>query len=261
MGAALTVDPRWWASFFDEDWLLIARQAPPERAAQMVDFAVEQLGLDEGTRVLDLACGHGRHSLELARRGIPVVGLDHSEPALALARAAALSEELAAEFVRGDMRDLPFGDGEFAAVINLFTSFGYFEDELDDERVLGEVARLLGPTGRFLLDTINAPWLFRNFRERMWRELEDEAVLLEEHSYDLVAGRNEARWTLIRPDGTRGELAHSLRIYTAPELVAMLSRAGLVHTATYGDFEAGECTPETHRLILVAAKEATTPVE
>ncbi len=238
MGAALTVDPRWWASFFDEDWLLIARQAPPERAAQMVDFAVEQLGLDEGTRVLDLACGHGRHSLELARRGIPVVGLDHSEPALALARAAALSEELAAEFV-----------------------FGYFEDELDDERVLGEVARLLGPTGRFLLDTINAPWLFRNFRERMWRELEDEAVLLEEHSYDLVAGRNEARWTLIRPDGTRGELAHSLRIYTAPELVAMLSRAGLVHTATYGDFEAGECTPETHRLILVAAKEATTPVE
>jgi len=73
----LSVDPEWWRSFFGEDYLLITQREPQSEAAvTVVDFLVERLELGSDTRVLDLGCGHGRHTLELARRGIPVVGLD-----------------------------------------------------------------------------------------------------------------------------------------------------------------------------------------
>jgi len=127
----LSVDPNWWKSFFGDDYLLITREARPrsESPAGMVDFLVERLELGPDKRVLDLACGHGRHALELARRGVPVVGLDYSEPALALARATVEAEGLEAESVHGDMRELPFADESFDAVANFFTAFGYFAAE------------------------------------------------------------------------------------------------------------------------------------
>jgi SAM-dependent methyltransferase len=254
----LSVDPEWWRSFFGEDYLLIAQQGAPrsEAVVSMVDFLVERLELGPATRVLDLACGHGRHTLELARRGTPVVGLDYSEPSLAAARAAADAEGLDVELVRGDMRELPFPDGSFAAVANVFTAFGYFDDEEDDERVLREVAQVLAPGGRLLLDTISPPGLFPRYRERQWEELPGGVLFLQEHRYDAVRGRNEARWTLIHPDGERKVLEHSVRLYTLPELIALIDRAGLAFTAAYGDFDGADYERTSLRLIVVASRSA-----
>src|SRR5207237_6807952 len=115
------------------------------------DFVVSALELAPGARVLDLACGHGRHSARLARRGFDVTGLDVSASSLELAR----ETEPAAEYVEGDMRELPFEDASFDAAINLFTAFGYFDDEAADQRVLHEVARVLRSGASFLLDTVH----------------------------------------------------------------------------------------------------------
>ena len=149
----MDVDPRWHESFFGEDWLRIALSIPDERADQQTDFVVSALELAPGARVLDLACGHGRHSARLARLGFDVTGLDVSASSLELAR----ETEPAAEYVEGDMREIPVEDESFDAVINLFTAFGYFEDEDDDQRVLNEVARVLRPGGAFLIDTLIRP--------------------------------------------------------------------------------------------------------
>jgi ubiquinone/menaquinone biosynthesis C-methylase UbiE len=252
----LSVDPEWWRSFFGEDYLLIARQAPPEQAAQMIDFVVDRLELGEGSRVLDVGCGSGRHTLELVRRGISATGLDYSEPSPALAREAADAEGLEVELVRGDMRELPFPDGSFDAVVNLFTAFGYFDDETDDERVLREVTRVLHPDGHFLIDLLSPPGLFPRYRDKLWERLPGDLVLLQEHRYDAVRGRNEARWTLIHPDGRRGVLEHSLRLYTLPELIALLRRVGLTFSNAYGDFEGADYDRESRRLIVVASRSA-----
>jgi SAM-dependent methyltransferase len=254
----LKIDPHWWESFFGDDYLLIAQEAPPEQAVQMVDFVVDRLALGPETRILDLGCGYGRHTLELARRGIPVVGLDYSEPSLALARANAEAEGLEVELVQGDMGKLPFPDERFDAVVNLFTAFGYFEDEADDERVLREVARVIVPGGRLLLDTISPPGLLPRYRERSWEELPDGILFLQEHRYDAVRGRNEARWTLIHPGGERKVLEHSVRLYTLPELIAMFDRAGLVFSAAFGDFEGADYDRVSLRLIVVASRSAPT---
>jgi ubiquinone/menaquinone biosynthesis C-methylase UbiE len=256
----LSVDPEWWRSFFGEDYLRIARagDSMPDTAAAMVDFLVDRLELGPATRVLDLACGHGRHTLELARRGIPVVGLDYSEPSLAAARATAEAEGLQVELVRADMREIPFPDESFAAVANLFAAFGYFDDEADNQRVLSEIARVLVPGGRLLLETISPPGLFPRFVERNWSERPDGALLLEERRYDAVRGRNDGRWILIEPTGERKVLEHSARLYTAPELIALLERAGLTFGAAYGDYQGADYDRMSRRLIVVASRSAPT---
>jgi ubiquinone/menaquinone biosynthesis C-methylase UbiE len=244
------VDPRWHESFFGEDWLRIALSIPDERADQQTDFVVEALDLRPGARVLDLACGHGRHSARLARRGFAVTGLDVSASSLELAR----ETEPAAQYVEGDMRELPFEASSFDAVINLFTAFGYFEDEADDQRVLHEVARVLRPGGAFLIDTINPPGLFGRVRGRHWDRLDDGTLMLEEHEYDVVTGRTKTDWTLIFADGERRELRHTVRAYTAPELARLLSTARLELTSSWGDFDGNELGRESWRLILRADK-------
>lgn len=248
------VDPRWYDSFFGEDWLAIARTIEdPERTNLQVDFVVDRLGLEPGARILDLACGHGRHALELARRGHRVTGIDLSEPSLALAREAATAEHLDAEFVRGDMRELPWED-EFDAVLNMFTAFGYFEDESADQLVLEQIARVLHPEGSLLLDTISLFMLARGFHPRSFQELDDGRVLLEDRSYDPLTGRSTATWTLLAPGGERSELRTSLRVYTLPELRLMLARAGLQVEAAWSDFDGRDYGFEGSRLIVHARR-------
>ena len=103
----IEADPRWYESFFDDDWLVIALGHDDQRTPEQVDAIVERLGLEPGARVLDVACGHGRHALRLAQRGLRVTGIDSSERSLAHARLAAADAGVEIEYVQGDMRELP----------------------------------------------------------------------------------------------------------------------------------------------------------
>ena len=250
----ITAPPDWYDGFFEHEWLdEIALQREDERTAQETDFLVDKLELEPGARVLDLACGHGRIALELARRGYGVTGLDLSPRSLELAGEAATRHGLDVEWVRADMREIP-EDATFDAVINVFTSFGYFDDETENQRVIDGVARALRPGGRFLVDTINLLGLARKYRQRWWHENEAGVIEVDEHSYDFLAGRNRARWTFIRPDGSRSELVHSVRTYAPHELARMLQQAGLAIAGSWGGFDGQELSFDSWRLILLAGK-------
>ena len=112
------------------------------------------------------------------------------------------------------------------------------------------------PGGRLLLDTLSPPGLFPRYVEHLWKELPGGIVFLQEHWYDAVRGRNQARWTLIHPDGSRAELEHSLRLYMLTELIPLLARAGLSFSTAYGDFEGADYDRESRRLIIVASRNA-----
>jgi SAM-dependent methyltransferase len=243
----------WFESFFDDDWLRIAVDRDDDRTPHEVDFLLGRLALDPGGCVLDVACGHGRHALELARRGYRVTGVDLSAPSLELARRNAAEAGADIDYIHGDMRELPWR-AEFDGAFNLFSSFGYFESQPEDERVVGAVARALRPGGRFVLDVVNPPALFSRFTPKSWDTAPDGRLTITEVDYDVRSGRNLQTWTIVRPDGSRVTKWFSVRMYTAPELEAMLGHAGLAVVELHGGFDGAELTREAWRLIVTAER-------
>ena len=241
----------WFDGYFEGEWLdEIALNIPEERTLEEIHFVVERLELEPGARVLDVACGHGRHSLELARRGFTVTGVDLSPRSIALAREAAERDGLDTTFDVLDARELDF-HAEFDAVINLFTSvIGYFEDQADNQRVVDGAARALREGGSFLVETINLLALARGFRELDWVEYESGTLMVERREFDVRRARNRADWTFVNPDGRRRTLSHSLRVYAPHELIAMFEAAGLEVVGSWGSFEGDELSLEAKRVIL-----------
>jgi SAM-dependent methyltransferase len=247
------VDPRWYEGWFEAEWLdYLSLPRDPELTVRQIDFLLERLDLDPGSSVLDVACGRGRHSVELARRGFRVTGIDLSPRSLELARAAAADAGVDVDFRCLDMRELDY-DGVFDGAYNVFTSFGYFQEDVENERVLLGVVRALRQGGRFLIDTINPIALARVFQERDWREFDDGTLFTEHRWQNQLTGRGGGTWTFIHPDGSRAVLDHSVRFYAPWELRLDLERAGLVVEGAWGSFDGTELGDGT-RTILLAQK-------
>jgi SAM-dependent methyltransferase len=258
--ASVTVETRtqpWFVEFFGADYLLAYEPLlTEERTQDEVAFVERVLGLRSGQAVLDLCCGPGRHTLLLAKHGISATGQDLSERYIENARECAAAQGLSAQFVRGDMREIPFA-AHFDAVINLFTSFGYLETDADNTAVLRAVARALKPGGRLLLDTMNLGWVLANQVPEERHERPDGTVLMERRRFDDAEGRNHVWFELTPPGGAMRELVgHHVRLYSHDELVSMAADAGLEPTETYGGFDGSSYEVGSRRLILVARKPA-----
>ena len=255
----------WYETFFDENYLKeYASGLTPERARREVDFISSTLNLPQaapdatgGARILDLCCGHGRHTVELAAAGYSMVGQDLSATFLDLAEDAAAARNLQIRFVHADMREIPF-EGEFDAIINMFTAFGYFDDDTEDRKVLSVVARALKPEGKFLIDLINAPLIVRDFLAQSWEELPDGTVVLTQRDYNLLTGNNEELRTYIAPDGSKREVRLTCRMYFYPEFAKMLNCAGLTPIQVFGDYDSSEYTWDSRRMIVLAEKQRET---
>jgi SAM-dependent methyltransferase len=220
-------DKAFWAAvkpslFGEERWKLAARDAEPLK---------ELLQLKPGARVLDLCCGPGRFSIELARRGFKVTGVDRTVLYLAEARRRARQQKLDVELVRSDMRAF-VRPRAFDACINMFTSFGYFENPADDFKVCRHVLRSLRPGGRFLVQAAGKEWLARNFQPSDWSESGGTYVLEERKVAPGWTGL-ENHWVLIRQGKVR-EFRFFLRVYSGVELRDLLLRAGFARADIYG---------------------------
>jgi SAM-dependent methyltransferase len=230
-------------------------EAEAARTLSEVDFLLSVLTLPPGSAVLDLACGHGRHAIELAKRGYQVTGLDLSASHLALAREAAAASGVTVNWVEADMRDLP--PGPFDAVINLFSAFGYLESDAADQQVLTAVGQVLRPGGRFILETRNREQVVRTFQPRVWQPLADGSLFLQEATLDLIEGRIHTRVTLVEPDGRREQRDFIVRQYTLAELVHMLGAAGLTMHESWGGIDGSRYTLDSPRLLVLAERSTT----
>jgi len=215
--------------------------------------AIRLLALTEGDRVLDVGCGFGRHAVQMARRGLRVVGLDLSAYFLALGQERARTAGVDVRFVRGDMQLLPF-TGIFDAAVCLGGSFGQFETEDEDLALLTETAQALRPRGKFLLDVANRDGILSRFIGKDWDQLEDGTVVLRERQWDSLRGRVEGKDIVVGPDGRRREYAHSMRLYGAPEISSMLRRAGFDVLAMYGSLAGAAVGWDSPRVNVVAQR-------
>lgn len=243
-------DP-WYASWFGEEYLALYPERDDLEAQRQAEFVLGILSpyARKGRGgILDLACGTGRHAVVLARGG-PVTGVDLSAPLLGRARAR--RAEPGPGLVRADMRRLPFAGGAFGAVVNFFTSFGYFDDPADDVRVLGEVARVLAPGGAFLSDVFNAARVLSTLVSREERTVAGERVSIR-RSYDPGSRRVEKEITMGTGPAAR-TFRERVRVYLRDELEALHREARFGVTAAFGDFDGTPYDPRrSPRLILLA---------
>ena len=244
----------WYQNFFREDYSRIyAPFLPQKRSEQDVADILTILTPHPQSRILDLCCGQGRHAVPLAKAGYQVTGLDLSTQLLAQAIEAAGREGTEVEWIQSDMRQIPYTQA-FDAVINIFTSFGYLENEAEDQQVLEQVANSLKPGGLFLLETVYQPKVLRAYSPHGIIRYPDGMIVLEERQIDLVSSRNEVSITLLYPDGTRGEQYQSMRIYTLTELTRMLGYAGLEVREYYGGLDRSPLSLDSRLVILSQRK-------
>ncbi len=247
-------EQHWYQEFFGKTYLkLYAPRFSAAATERQVDFIVRELELTSGMRLLDLCCGQGRHVVPLAQRGMHVVGQDLSGALLAAAKRSASAAGVSPEFVERDMREIDW-TGEFDAVINVFTAFGYFEDDSENQRVLDGVAKALKGGGRFLIDVVNYAWLMQHWRTHGWNRADDGTLELETCRIDWRTGMNEVDHEIVYPDGHRHTITNRLRLFASHELVAWIERAGLCVLKLLGSWGGQPYGREAPRLIVVAQK-------
>lgn len=237
----------YWTTF---ESILFNRKRLADTTAQ-VDQIIKLLKIEEGAKILDLCCGIGRHSLEFARRGFQVTGVDRTKSYLGKAKKQAKSEDLNIVFVNEDMRTFCRTDA-FDVVINMFTSFGYFEDAEDDRRVVENVFRSLKSGGEFLIEMEGKELLARKFRERDWSEI-NGVIILEERKLIQNWEKLESRWIIVK-NGQQIEYRFILRLYSAVEIRLLLQQSGFNDVQIYGNLEGIEYNQSAERLVVVASK-------
>ncbi len=240
-------DAPWYRRWFGEEYLHLYPHRDLQEAALAVDLLLESVPLRRVDRVLDLACGSGRHMKALHQRGIRTTGLDLSHALLLRAGLAVPGAQL----VRGDMRNLPFPEGVFSAVSSFFTSFGYFEDELDDRAVLGEVRRVLRRGGYLLLDFLNADRVRESLEASDERVVEGQRVIQDRALED--DGRIVRKQIRISAEGEEPRVfMERVRLYEAEELESMLSEQRLEPVARFGGYDGAPPSSESPRVIILA---------
>lgn len=210
------------------------------------------MGLPVGARVLDVPCGQGRHAHLLAESGLDVDGLDYSSELLTVARKRGTGRNL--RYTRGDMRRLPARwKGRFDAVVNLFTSFGFFAHPRDDARVVTEFARVLKRGGVMVWHGGSRDGVVARFLARDWWT-SDGTLFAQQREFDPLSGLLTVRSTWTR--GTKsGQREHRIRLYTATRLAELFADAGLVVEQAFDGFTDRLLTRTSSEMLLVARKE------
>lgn len=257
----------WWQSAYTERYFKTRPSAriSSEQTAKDTDFIVKALNLKKEAKILDLGCGHGRHSIALAERGYNVTGLDYSRDFIELARKEAKAKGVPVQFVRQDMREITY-EVEFDAVINFFSSFGYFANDEDNRLILQKVAKALKPGGNLLID-LNS--LGRTLRRYLVNGRYDE----KRQVFTLTRDR-------VFPSGQKGQLqldfdprtmksswiyywsengkaqqdGGEIRVYSLAEITHLLKDAGLEVYKVWGGYELEDFTSISPRMILKARK-------
>lgn len=241
----------WYEASFGKDYLIVYKHRDLQGASAEVRRMAEWLQLPSGSRVFDLCCGMGRHSLALADAGYEVTGMDLSRVLLEEARRH--DRESRVTWLEGDMRSIP-AEGPFDAVVNLFTSFGYFEDDRENAGVLKEIARILKPGGKYIVDYLNSEYVQRQLVPHSERQ---EGSLHIDERRSVEDGFVRKRIVITEPGNPERTYLEQVKLYGLEDFRWMLEEAGLAVDHVYGYSDGSPYSEsDSQRLILVGHKPA-----
>ena len=241
----------WFAEWFDSPYYHILYKNHDETEAKTaLDNLLNTMSLPTEARILDLACGKGRHSKYLAEKGFDVTGLDISMASIAFARQF---EHEHLTFYQHDMR-LPFRMNYYDAVMNMFTSFGYFKTDADHLKTLINVSKGLRKDGLFLLDFFNANWV----RDNLVVKAEKTVDGLTFHLHKSIRKGYVYKTVDFKTGGRHFEFREKVRLFDLQDFQNLFDKAGLELIKTFGSYALEPYDPQvSKRLILLARKKPT----
>lgn len=239
----------WTLDILDQSWV--------EDTKQQVDFIIEKLELKGTEKILDLACGFGRHSLELARRGYDVTGVDITPQYIEYATKQAQMEKLNACFICSDIRDVGFYN-EFDVVINMADgAIGYLENEEENLKIFRVVSEALKSGGKHFMDIMNGNYAKTNFPCRMWEAGENGLTLSdfewEEETKTLIYGQIDYRYgeKISKPEITEG---NTVRLYSLDEIESVFCNLGMRVCESYADYKGTLSSDNKIQIIVYSRK-------
>ncbi len=249
-----TRDEKWYEAWFDRDeYELVYRHRDDDDAHKVIALIEKAIAPPPGSTILDVGCGRGRHAIGLAENGYKVTGLDLSPRSIAAARRRAEEAAMAVEFIEGDMRDRVC-DACFDGAVNLFTAFGYFENEEDHSRAIAAIAASIKPRGWFFQDFLN-PSFVRKRIVTEDRRVEGNVEIVQRRLLDEGRIRKDI---LLRRDGDTFEFHESVRLLEHEDFEHMYEASGLSMITTFGDYDGHAFTEDSPRMIMLSRKTVET---
>lgn len=238
----------WFESWFDTSYYhTLYKNRDDQEAQAFIGNLVDKMQLPQGSHVLDLACGKGRHSVTLFTHGYNVLGVDLSPQSIDYAEYMS-NEHL--QFQVHDMREVIQGE-KFDAVFNLFTSFGYFATHEDNKKVLSSVNQMLNPEGLLLIDFMNASKVISNLVTQEIKEV-DGITFNISRKYD---GDHIFKYIHFEADGTEHNYMERVQALKLADFQSLLQEANFDIIDTFGDFNLGSFDEaNSDRLIILARK-------
>jgi len=241
----------WFEEWFEsEEYLTVYKHRNDEEAEILISLVLANVQLLPGAKALDLGCGAGRHALLLASRGFEVTGVDQSSKLLSVAEDDAKKNGLQTRFIKADIRTVPFLES-FDLILNVFTSFGYFEDDEDNFAVFANVSKLLSENGVFVFDFFNAEHVKNNLIP-FSSEVIDDLVVEQTRK---ISGMNVVKEIILLKNGSSKNFRESVRLYSKTDLVSALETNNFSVETIFGSYS-GEPFDErsSSRLILLCKK-------
>ncbi len=229
--------PDWWRSFFNSLYLKTDGDVVQDDGItrEEVTRICDVLHLQPWEEILDLCCGQGRHSLELARRGYQnISGLDRSRYLIKKAKTLALEESLSVNFREGDARKLPYPPDNFDVVLIMGNSFGYFESPTEDLTVLKEVLRVLKPDGRILIDLADGEYIKNHYDPHSWEWIDDKMFVCRERQLNSQEDRMICREIVTHVGkGVIADQVYAERLYSKNDILELLKRIGFAEVTIH----------------------------
>lgn len=230
--------PEWWKTLFNSLYLKTDGDVVenPANTSKEIDLLIAVTGITPADRILDLCCGQGRHSLELAKRGFEnVLGVDRSRYLVRLAKKRAKQLGLKVNFYEGDARRPRLSENSKDCVFLMGNSFGYFEREEDDVALLKTVKKILRPNGKLVLDIVDGAWMRKHFEPRSWEWIDQNHFVCRERSLATDNARIVSREVVVNAEiGVIADQFYAERVYSLDEIKALLERVGFRDILCHG---------------------------
>jgi len=241
----------WFKDWFDTDeYLDVYRNRNEVDAKKLVELILNNIELQPDADVLDLACGTGRHSILFAEKGYKVTAVDLSKNLLSIAKKVADESGVNVNFIRSDLRQFSICT-RFQLVINLFTSFGYFEDDEENYKIINTAYRQLNNSGYFVLDFFNRMYIEKNLVPESTTNFSGKTVIQRRH----IEGNRVKKQIIIEKNGSKNEYNESVRMFRKEDLLNAISCAGFRIKRYFGDSDGKDFDLENSpRIIIIAQK-------